>query len=338
VVERLTRLPGVESAAAASGLPLLRMLGATFTIVGRPTAAADEARKMGGTTWRVTPAFLHTMGIPLWKGRDFNKSDTADSPPVAIVSHLLARTYWTNPADAVGALIVLNQEPAPRQFQIIGIAADIRVGARQEDGNWGQIYVAFPQANFPSYPQGAIDRRLDFWFAVRTESDPAAFSGAARSAIREVDPAAPVDRLQTMEDAVSASLGRWRSPMLLLSSLAAVALLLSAIGIYGVVAYTVTQRRHEIGVRIALGASRAQTLRLVMGGVLAPALSGIAVGIGAAQLLTRYIAFLFYGVAPSDVVTLVGVVVVLLSVAMAACYIPARRAAGMDPAVVLRSE
>jgi predicted lysophospholipase L1 biosynthesis ABC-type transport system permease subunit len=237
----------------------------------------------------------------------------------------------------MGSRIVVRQEPAPRQFEIIGIAEDVRDRAHQSSPPY-QIYVAMPQAVFSSYPQGTIDRRLDYWFAIRTEAHSQDLAPTIRQAVREIDPGAPVDRVAPMRDAISEALGEWRSPMLLLATLAGIALVLSAIGVYGVVSSTVVQRRHEIGVRVALGASRARVLRLVVADAMVPCLAGVAAGLAGSYLATRYIAFMLYGVTPADPATFAWAVLMLLSVAVLACYIPARRAVHMDAMAALRCD
>jgi putative ABC transport system permease protein len=198
------------------------------------------------------------------------------------------------------------------------------------------------QRALPAWSKGANDLymgvRLSFYFVVRTRANPAELAAAIRNAIREVDQTAPVDQIRTMDEVASAAFSPWRSTMLLLGLFAGLAVLLASVGIYGVISYAATQRIHEIGVRMALGAGRGDVLLLVMKSGLLMALTGVVIGSGAAYWLTRLIESQLYGVTPTDPATFASVAALLLTVALVACYLPARRAARLDPIAALRCE
>ncbi len=335
VVETLKKLPGVESVAASVyGLPMRRSIGSRFRIEGQPAPSPEQAERMGGWGWAVTPDYFRTMGIRLVEGRAFNEGDTQNAPGVVIINQSLARTIWPSEPSAIGKRIILDYLNRP--FQIIGVANDVRAWPRERVA--GQIYIPLTQCWRPSYAGMEMPLRLEHWFVVRTRSNPKALAAAVSKAIHEEDKGQPVDEIHTYEEVISEQFGPWRKTMLLLGLFAGLALLLSAVGIYGVVSYAVTQRTHEIGVRVALGASPGEALWLVMRSGLRFAVLGVAVGAGAAHWLTRLISSQLYGVAPTDPLTFASVAAVLLIVAMLACYIPARRATKVDPMVALRYE
>jgi putative ABC transport system permease protein len=295
----------------------------------------EQAEKMVAWEWAISPGYFRTMGIRLVEGRDFTERDTRSAPAVAIISESLARTYWPHEPHVIGKRIIPDYPP--RACEVIGVVANVRSWPRDTLPGQ-QIYLPRVQSLQPSYRDNDFNFRLDLYFVVRTRSNPVAIAVAARNAIREVDPGQPVNETLTMDDAISKQFGPWRSTMLLLGLFAGLAVLLSAIGIYGVISYTATQRTHEIGIRMAMGAGRGDVLRLVMKSGLLLALAGIAIGSGAAYWLTRLIANQLYDVTPTDPVTFASVALVLLAVALLACYLPARRAASLDPMAALRSE
>jgi putative ABC transport system permease protein len=256
------------------------------------------------------------------------------APPVAVINERMAQSFWPGMTNLLGQRILLNGSPV--EYDIVGVVENARLWPKQEPPP--QIYL--PQAQFwqPTYNDISMSLRLELWFVVRSGPNPAALDVIVGNAIREMDAGVVVDKVQPMAAVVSQAFGPWRSTMLLLGLFAGLAVMLSAIGIYGVISYAVTQRKHEIGIRMALGAGRSEVLRMMMQGALRLTFGGIAIGVVASYWTTRLIASQLFDVAPTDPVTYAAVVVALLGVAVLACYVPARRAARFDPAVALRSE
>jgi len=275
------------------------------------------------------------MGIRLIEGRAFDLRDGENAPAVAIISQSTARKFGVKGQSVIGERIRIDSPDRP--FEIVGISADVRM--RPDEESFAQVYI--PEAQSwdvdAAYDEIILGARLRFQFVLRTQSESGSFGAAVRNAIRELNPQQPVDEILTMNEVVSNAFGPWRSSMVLFGFFAALAVLLSAIGIYGVVSYSVARRVHEIGVRMAMGAGQGDILLLVMREGLLLTLAGIALGSGAAYWLARLIANQLYGVAPTDPLTFGIVALVLLTVALLACYLPARRAVRLDPMVALRS-
>jgi putative ABC transport system permease protein len=334
VIERVEGSPVVASIAGASNLPLERGINTPMTIAGRPDL-------FGTVEWRaVTPGYFRTLGIPLRSGRTFEDTDLAAGPPVAIVNEAFARRYFggENPIGEridVGRIQgkSLDAAPASQRVEIVGIVADIReVSLRTEPRR--TIYV--PQAQAPtrlSNVRGTLPV-----FIAKGRFAGGDVGGAIVDAIRVVDPVLPRPEVFPLDDVVARSLARERFGATLLSVLAALALALTAFGIYGVLAYTIQQRRREIGIRMALGASGSQVARLVMLQGLAPVLVGVVLGVLSAMGLSRVVAGFLWGVTPTDPATLATMAAVLLGVALAASWIPAREAANLDPVNTLNCE
>jgi putative ABC transport system permease protein len=271
----------------------------------------------------VTPGYFQAMGIPLLKGRMFGDSDTDTSQPVAVINETMARHYWPN-ADPIGQSIQLGDE---RPFMtIVGIVGDVRADGLDVAGG-DQVYMSSQQE-----PVGNMT------VVLRATGDPLALAGALRAQVAALDRNLPVGQITTMDDLVSQSAAPRRLNALLVGSFAALALLLAAIGVYGVMSYTIAQRTHEIGVRISLGASPRDILRHVLGDGLRLVSVGLAAGLLGAALLSHWLASLLFEVRPLDGVTFGAVPLVLLGVAIAACYVPARKAMNVDAVVALRSE
>jgi putative ABC transport system permease protein len=266
------------------------------------------------------------MGIPLLAGRDFNHQDAMGAPGVIIVNETMAQKYWPK-QDVVGKRIKYGffDSKAP-WMTVVGVARDVRHWGLDEEVK-PEFFRPYPQAGWPFMT-----------VIVRTASAPAAFGGAVKDALTKMDPDHPISHLATMEEVVHDSVGSRRFPMLLLAAFGFLALALAAVGIGGVVSYAVVQRTHEIGIRMALGAQPRDVLRLVVGGNMAWALAGVVIGVGAAIWLTGLLAGLLYGVQPGDPFVLGAVCLVLTGVALLACYVPARRAAKVDPVIALRFE
>ena len=333
VVERVNAIPGVNSASAANFLPLTHWTHfCDFEIAGRASPRSGEhfTSEYRVADWR----YLSTMGVPVKEGRDFTSADGPDSQAVALVNEVLARRYWPN-ADPVGQQIRLIFNPTktpwdaiPHQgwLTIVGVVGDIRDWAWSEPKS-GQLYLL--QTQNPSRLMSLM---------VRSRVDRAQLTGALRRAIESVDPDQPITDVKTMEDYLAVAFSQRRLNMSLLAFFAIVAALLAAIGIYGVMGYAVTQRSHEIGIRMALGAEPGDVLRMIVGDGMKLALLGLAIGLTASLLLMKYLESQLYGVKARDPLTFIGVAAGLALVALAACYFPARRATKVDPLVALRYE
>jgi len=323
VVERLRRLPGVRSAGAINYLPLGGLASATgFTIVGRPDPGVGNEMVTGVRV--VDPNYFRTMGMPLLKGRRFTEHDNQQSPHVLIISQTLAQRYFPD-EDPVGKKLNVMWRDTPSE-EIVGVVGDILhdgLEARPE----AMIY--WPAARMPYQFMTLV---------IRTDGDPMNMASTAIKEIRAMDPDQPVSDVRPMNTVVTESVSRQRFNMMLLGIFAAVALVLAAVGIYGVMAYSVTQRTQEIGVRMALGASRNDVVRMVVGHGFILALAGVGFGLAAAFALTRLMKSLLFGITATDPVTYGGLSLLLVTVAAIACYIPARRATRIDPLLALRYE
>jgi putative ABC transport system permease protein len=265
------------------------------------------------------------MGIPLLAGRSFTEHDTVGSARVVLVNETLARTLWPN-GNPVGQRITMRDWGPPLTGEIVGVVGDVK-------GN-GLDAAAGPMLYWPYTQFGQIFNTM----VVRSNDDPLRLAVAVKSRIWSVDKDQPVSRVQTMDQILSDSVARRRLYAVLLGVFAWVALLLAAAGIYGVVSYSVTQRTREIGIRVALGAGRVDVLWLIIAQAAKLALTGELAGILLALGLTRLMASLLFGISAADPLTFAAVAILLSTVALAACYIPARRAIRVDPTVALRNE
>lgn len=328
----LSNAPGVISAAAAVPLPFSGFGGsASFSVEGRVAPPGDPGPH--GDVRGVSPRYFETMGIRLVRGRVFTDQDRRGGQPVAIIDENLAREYWPH-QDALGQRI-RNGNNAPWKT-IVGIVRPVRhsqvVGEEAsaegvEGSGKGVYYFPLYQENSPAV-----------FLIARTSADPASLAGAIRAAVHAVDPTEPVSDGKTMDERISLSMGPRRSAVTLLSVFAAMALTLAAVGLFGLIRYNVTQRTQEIGVRMALGASPSDVLRMVLGQSLRLALVGVAGGLVAAFALTRVLSSLLYEVSATDPLTFAGMALLLISVALLASWIPAHRATRVDPLLALRYE
>jgi putative ABC transport system permease protein len=341
-LEKLQGHVGIESAAVIGALPMRCCPEFySFSIIGHPVPT-PENRPQGGYS-EVSVNVFHTMKIPLLKGRYLDEHDTESAPWVVVVNEALVRKYFPN-EDPIGQQILLRYDPYPidetRPRQIVGVVGDVKhFGVGQETPPF--VYAPFAQQ--PAvFPGGAARAHLHKALVLRTGSSPFAGAGnlatEVKKAIAEVDPNQPVTNIMTMENILARSLGDWRFYMQLLGIFAGLAVLLAAIGIYGVMSYSVNERTHEIGVRMALGAHPRDVLGLVAKLALKLTSIGVAIGVALAFGLARLISTFLYGVKPTDPLTYATVAVGLGLVALLACYIPARRATKVDPLVALRYE
>ena len=324
VIERISGVPGVASAGAVTQLPLRGdnfNLGRGYLREGDP----QTSEAAGNANWlTVTPTYFDTMQIPLKAGRSFTERDTNDAPKVMMVNETLARKLWPGESPVGRKIWVWYDEKFFRE--IIGVVGDTRLSLDTEAES--QMYIPFAQ----DAGWGTLS------LVVRTNGEPTALAGAVRNEIRALDKGFVIYNLKTLDEVVAVAAAPRRTPMLLLSSFAGVAMLLAMLGIYGVTAYYVTQRTHEIGVRMALGARMRDVLMLVLSRGVIFALIGIAIGMAGAFGLTRYLTTLLFGVQPVDLTTFLSVAAILIIVALLACVIPARKAAKVDPLVALRYE
>jgi putative ABC transport system permease protein len=323
LLSEVRALPGVEAAGTISFLPLTgHNFDNSFDIVGRPPHPASQREY---ALIRMTdPQCFGVLGIPVLRGRNIDERDRAGAPRAVVISAAMAQRYWPG-GDALGQHLVVYMGDDQSPWEIIGIAGDVRTRISKEPEP--TIYFTYTQMPYRFMV-----------VTVRTRSDPKSMIEAIRGAVRSVDPQQPLFQVRTLEELMEQTLVPWRFSMTLLGSFAALALILAAAGIYGVISHTVGQRTSEIGIRMALGAQRGDVLRLILRQGLGVALVGIAVGMGGAFYLTRFLQTQLYAVRPTDPLTFAAIPVVLIAVAFAASYIPARRATRVDPMVALRDE
>lgn len=324
LVQRAESVPGVQRAALTLTLPMADgWMGTTLEVTGRPPSKLNE--RPIAVFQNITPAYFRTMEIPLKRGRAFTADDNAGAVRVVIINESLARVLWPeypNGTNPMGQHILIGNDTQP--WEIVGIASDVHQTGKDMDPKPG-VYFACAQK-----PPGSA------MLAVRTSGDPLSFANAIRSQVLAIDPNQPVSEISTMEAVVDASEGQLRLMMRLLGTFAGAATLLAMIGLYGVISYSIVQRTKEIGIRRALGAQESNILLLVARQVVAMALAGVLLGIGGALALTRLMQDLLFQVSATDPVTFVGISILFVLVAVAASYIPARRAAGIDPLHALR--
>ncbi len=338
VLGQLSRLPGIREVGGANALPLTTGLADGGYILMNPGDKLptmedyeqlfhDRARTGDANYCVASPGYFRALGIPLLQGRMFGESDTMDSPPVALISDSLAREKWPN-QDPLGHLIEFgNMDGDLRFLTVVGVVGDIRQDSL-EAKPFPTIYVDYAQR-----PQ----RASDFTFVIRTDADPATLIPSARRVVHDLAPEIP-PRFETFDQVTASSLQTRRFNLILVAVFAASALILAAAGVFGVMAYSVERRTREIGVRVALGATRSQVLSLVIGQALTTAAIGVGAGLLGSLALTRLVQSLLFGVKATDPVTFVLVALLLTVVALAASFIPARRAAKVDPMVALRYE
>ena len=324
LTDRIRSMPGVSEVGAISLVPLVPQGAATrFTIVGRPAPKPGEWTSADIRI--VEPGYFAAMRIPVARGRTFTAADRADAPPVVVVNEAMVRQYWPGD-DPLGARLQVNWADPTAHSEIVGVVGDVRTSALDAEIH-PMIYYVEPQA-----PTGELT------LVVRHSGDAAALVSAVRSAIRDLDRDVPLTDVASMSTRLTRSMADRRYPMLLLSGFAVLAVLLAAVGLYGLLSYAVSRRSQEIGVRMALGAGRGAVLGMVMKNGVRLTLVGVALGAAGGVLAARALGRLLYGIGPTDPVTFVAVAVLLVAVALLASYVPAARATRVDPVVALRTE
>ncbi len=322
LLERVATLPGVQSTAVIDPLPLAGDTVWEFFIEGRPLGPSNQGYNTNFR--RCSPDYFRTMGMTLLKGRHFTEQDTPQSEQVAIINETMARQFFSN-EDPLGKRISFSGLEGP-WHTIVGVVVDVRHAALNAEVGL-ELYRPFAQS--PNMTTSLV---------VRSALDANSIAGAIRKEVQNLDPDQPVYSVRPMEQIIANTIAPQRTNTLLLGVFAVIALLMAAVGIYSVMAYTVTQRTHEIGVRMALGARRGDVLRLVVKQGLVLAVAGVGIGLTASFTLTRMMKSLLFGVSAGDPVTFGLIALLLIFVALLACIVPARRAAKVDPIVALRYE
>ena len=343
LLEDLRTLPGVEATAAASGLPLGNNGWQTgFVVDGRPRPPRDQTPLMEACL--VTPDYFRAMNIPLKRGRYFDDHDDRSSLAgkdvskyedvekemaalnTIVIDEEFARRYWPD-EDPVGKRIAMGSEKRPNFLTVVGVVGRVKMDGLSQDSNRVQGY--FPYAQIPGAGMTVI---------LKAAGDPNQLIAAVRQQIKSIDPDQPIYSIRTMDDIRAESVAPERLNLTLLSLFAGMALVLAIVGIYGVMSYSVTQRTHEIGIRMAIGAQPRDVFRMIIRQGMILALIGVALGLLGAFILTRLMASMLFGVEPTDPATFAAIAVLLTGVALVACYVPGRRATKVDPVVSLRYE
>jgi predicted permease len=327
IVDRLKTLPGVTEAAASSYAPIVgRGTGAWFNIIARPWPPGTTPP---GVPYRVITAdYFKAMQIPLLRGRLLTDRDGLNGTPSVVISESLARRFWPN-EDPVGADIYLGA-PDNKLFDraaVVGVVKDVQLS-----GLGGSLTDAVYGLNT------LMPWWRNFTFTVRTSGEPLSLAASARQIVRDADPSIATTGMQAMTDIMRTSIAPTRASMLLLALFAGVALVMAAVGVFGVMSYAVNLRTREMGIRLALGARPAEVQRMVVADGMKQAIVGVIVGAAGAAWVTRTMSSMLFGVSPGDPATLALASSVLLVTAALACYMPARRATRVDPLVVLRAE
>jgi putative ABC transport system permease protein len=324
-MERIRALPGVRAAGMVNFLPLYGGLGSStdFAVEGRPVPPPGQAPS---TNVRVADAgYFRAMSIPLLRGRNFTDSETSEARHVILISESMARQHFRG-ENPLGKRISVHMFEKPVLTEIIGIVGDVRYDSLTDKAE-PTVYFPLPELVYPFMT-----------LVLRTDGEPADLAPAVRHVVRAIDPNQPISDVRTMDQVMADTVGRARFNTLLLGVFAGLAMLLAAVGIFGVTQYSVTLRTREIGLRMALGAQKGQVLRLILKQGLLLTLSGIGIGVAGALALTRLLSSLLYGVSATDPLTFAALALLLTGVSWIACYIPARRAASVDPLIALRYE
>ncbi len=325
LVQSVQAMPGVRSVALASDAPLSGGGNyLSFEVAGRPPA--DAGTVQDAELLVTNPAYFETLRVPLRAGRVFTTRDDDRATKVAVINAAMAKRYWPD-GDPIGARVTLGDPSDSSSWRtIVGVVGDVRQNALSDEP-YPQLFLPLAQT-----PQRAM------LLLARTSGNPSALAAPIRQAVSAGDRDLPVSDIRTLDDRLQLSVAQPRLSMVLVGTFALLALVLAAVGIYGVLSYTVTQRTRELGIRMALGAESSSVMRLVVGQAMAPAFIGVLLGLAGAWGATRLISSLLFGVSATDPITFIAVTLFLLTVALAASWIPARRATRVDPLIALRSE
>ena len=340
LVEQVEALPGVQSAGATSILPLSGSYSSGTTIV-EDTSAGEGLQKFQGHPFleadrrNVTPGYFESLGAKLLKGRLIAETDNDKAPRIAVVDEKFARRFWPN-GEAVGKRIAVGGGPNNIEWgEIVGVIGHIRhYGTNKE----GQDRAYFPEGREQIYFPLAQNPQRTMYLAIRTTTEPSNLTNAVRGVVQSLDRNLPLYEVKTMDQLVSVAVANPRLNLVLMGIFAGVALILATVGIYGVMSYSVTQRTHEIGIRMALGAQTSDVMKMVVKQGMALTGAGVVVGLAGALLTTRLMSSLLFGVSATDPITFGVISLILIGVALGACFVPARRATKVDPMVALRYE
>ena len=338
VIRRIEALPGVQAAAMALVLPTDSEIDLPFNIAGRPPKAGE--RFSGDEQWRfVSPHYFSVFKIPLLKGRLLSDRDLNNSAKVVIINHTMAKKYWPK-EDPIGQVLIIGKGLGP-QFdddprEIVGIVGDVRETGLASKDPVAVMYI--PQSQVPQPLTQLANSVIPLSWCIRSQMDPNSLRTAVQKEFQAVDGQMPISKIRTMDQVISEGVSRQGFNMLLLSIFAGIALVLAAIGIYGLMSYSVEQQTQELGIRMALGAGKNDVLKLIIRQGMTPACLGVLAGLAIALGITRFLASLLYGVKASDPTTFAAVALMLVAVALLATYIPAKRAVNVDPVIALREE
>jgi putative ABC transport system permease protein len=338
-VEQLKTIPGVTHASATCCVPLQGGYGLPFQIVGRPLAADSQGPYHGGAGWMtVSPGYFEVFKIPVKRGRTFNERDTSASTPTVVINEAMAKEFWPKGDPLTDRMLigkgVMREFAAETERQVIGIVADIRSNGLESNPQ-PQMFIA--QAQVPDLANALNVSLTPISWIVRTQTPPQALSSAIQDKLRQAT-GLPVTDVKSMDDIVSTSVSRQKFNMWVMSVFGGCALLLAAIGIYGLMAYSVEQRTQEIGIRLALGSQASAVKNMVVFQGMRLALVGVVLGLGASFWLAKFITAFLFGVTAKDPVVFAGVPVILTAIAFLSVWLPARRASKVDPIIALRAE
>jgi putative ABC transport system permease protein len=338
-VEKLKSIPGVVNASATCCVPLQGGYGLPFRVVGRPLAADSQGPFHGGGGWMtVSPGYFEVFKIPVKRGRTFNERDTSTSTPVVVINEAMAKQFWPK-ADPMADRIIIGKEVMPAfstegERQIIGIVGDIKSNGLDSDAQ-PQMFIA--QAQVPDAANALNVSLTPISWVVRTQVPPQSLSSTIQDQLRQ-STGLPVSDVKSMDDIVSVSVSRQKFNMWVMTVFGACALLLAAIGIYGLMAYSVEQRTQELGIRLALGAQASHVKNMVVFQGMRLALVGVVLGIGGAFWLAKFITTFLFGVTAKDPIVFAGVPLLLTAIAFVSVWLPAQRASKVDPIIALRAE
>jgi putative ABC transport system permease protein len=324
ILERVRTVPSVQSASVVNSLPIAGGVSTDFSIVGRPPVKSGD--EPDAHIRMIDPAYFRTMQIPLLRGREFSERDSATAPKVMLINQTMADKFWPG-QDPVGSRVTMLDWGPPLTGEVVGVVGDVKPGGPQEPAGF-TIYWPYPQ--FPS---------VFNYLVVRTaNADPMSILGGIKAQVHAVNADLPVSQVRTMEQVLGESVAQRKFSLVLIGVFAGISVLLAAIGIAGVMGFLVAQRTQEMGIRIALGAQRRDVFGLVLGQGVRMISLGLLIGLAGAFGLTRLLSGMLYGVSPGDPLTLAAVSVFLISIALVACWIPARSATRVDPMIALRYE